>query len=261
MMTPTGIRIENLPTMDAMADSAVSRGTKTRRAVAECESRGARRLQIAFVSGAGLLAQPLISRLPVCEWRRRMIHMCPGLLPALLWVIPHTHPLAWYSQVVIAALIGGMSIFALCHARWFERPNETGWSTSVLSYALITLTLLLAFPSRPEIGLAVTVIIAFGDGAATLGGLLVRGPRLPWNRNKSWAGLGAFLLISIPAAAVVYWGESRPGITIIAALACVAPAGFAAAVAETLPVRLNDNVRVGVTAALGIVVTQGAVVG
>lgn len=230
-------------------------------AVAIYPSRPARLREFAFHAEAGSLPHHLIGRLPAHEWRRRLIHMSPGLLPALLWVIPHPDPLAWYSQVIISVVILGMSIFALRNARLFERPHETGWAVSVISYAVITLGLLLGFPSRPEMGLAVTVIIAFGDGAATLGGLLVKGPRLPWNNHKSWAGLCAFLLVSIPAAAIVYWGEARPGVSLLVALACAGPAALAASLAETLPVRLNDNVRVGVTAAVVIVVMQAALVG
>jgi dolichol kinase len=189
-----------------------------------------------------------------------MIHMCPGLLPGFLLAIPHPDPLAWYSQALIIAVVSGMSVFALRRAKLFERQNETGWAMSVVSYAVIVLTMLVAFPAQPEMGLVVTVIIAFGDGSATLGGLLLQGPRLPWNSDKSWAGFSAFLLISIPLAAVVYWGEARPGVSLSAALACVAPACLAAAVAESLPMRLNDNIRVGVTSALAMFVTSGVFV-
>src|SRR6476660_5774272 len=70
----------------------------------------------------------LISRLPPQEWRRRAIHMSPGLLPAALLAIPHPDPLAWYSQVIIAAVISGMTVFALRKADWFARHDETGWN-------------------------------------------------------------------------------------------------------------------------------------
>jgi dolichol kinase len=132
---------------------------------------------------------------------------------------------------------------------------------SVLSYAAITSSLLLAFPGQPELGLVVTIILAFGDGSATLAGMLARGRKLPWNSAKSWVGLAAFLVCSTPLATVVYWGESRPGVSLPVALACVVPAAFAAALAESLPTRLNDNIRVGVTAGLTILVTRGMFVG
>ncbi|MBI3862583.1 MAG: hypothetical protein HY290_11890 [Planctomycetia bacterium] len=132
---------------------------------------------------------------------------------------------------------------------------------SVVSYAAITLTMLLSFPGQPEMGLAVTTIIAFGDGSATLGGLLLRGSRLPWNHRKSWAGLVGFLVISVPLGTGVYWAEARPAVPYWVALACVGPASLTAAFAESLPLRLNDNVRVGVTASMTILVTQWLFVG
>jgi dolichol kinase len=190
------------------------------------------------------------------EWRRRLMHMSPGLLPFFMLAIPHPIPLAWYSKLVIVIAVAGVACFALKREHLFVRANERTWSTSVISYAIVTLVMLLGFPSEPEMGMAVTMIIAFGDGSATLGGKLVHGRSLPWNSDKSWAGLFAFLLCSIPLAAFVYWGEARPQVSPSMALACVAPAALAAAFAESLPMRLNDNIRVGVTAGLMMLLTH-----
>ena len=107
----------------------------------------------------------------------------------------------------------------------------------------------------------VTIIIAFGDGSATLAGLLVGGKRLPWNRTKSWVGLTAFVACSIPLAALAYWAEARPAVPLIVALACVVPAALVAALIESIPTDFNDNIRVGVAAALTILATHGMFVG
>jgi dolichol kinase len=203
----------------------------------------------------------LARRLTPHEWRRRLVHMSPGLLPVLLPLIPHADPLAAYSRIILLTIIGGTSLFALKCEALFRRKGERGWSTSVISYGLITLAFLLALPAQPEIGMAVTMIIAFGDGSATLAGMLLQGRRLPWNRDKSWAGLAAFLLCGIPLATLVYWAEARPGVAFSLACACVAPAVLAAALAESLPLRVNDNIRVGVTAGLTILVTHAMFVG
>ena len=205
--------------------------------------------------------QMLANRLPPHEWRRRLVHMSPGLLPSLFLVIPHAHPLAWFIQVPILLVTLGLMIFSLLKARLFARCGETGWVCSVVSYAVVTLSMLMAFPSQPELGLVVTVIIAFGDGSATLAGMLARGRKLPWNNAKSWIGMGAFLVCSIPLATIVYWGESHAGVSLPLALACVVPAALAAALAESLPVRMNDNIRVGVTAGLTLLTTHGIFVG
>jgi phytol kinase len=204
----------------------------------------------------------LVVRLPTCEWRRRLLHLAPGLLPLILLNIPHLDPLAWLAKSGILVAILGMTVFALKRRKLFERHGDNaGWEASVISYAVITLAFFLGLPSQPELGMAVTMILAFGDGSATLAGLLARGRKLPWNRAKSWAGLIAFLFCSIPPAMLIYWAEARPGIPLSVAFACVAPAVVAAAIAESLPTRLNDNLRVGVTAGLTILATHGALVG
>jgi dolichol kinase len=205
--------------------------------------------------------QSLLGRLPPHEWRRRMVHMSPGLFPSLFIVFPHAEPLTWFVKGPILLVTLGLAIFSLLKARLFARCGETGWVCSVVSYALITLALLMAFPSQPELGLVVTIIIAFGDGSATLAGMLARGRKLPWNSAKSWIGMAAFLICSIPLATLVYWGEAHPGVSLPVALACVVPAAVAAALAESLPTRINDNIRVGVAAGLTILTTHAMFVG
>jgi phytol kinase len=231
------------------------------RTIAAPAAARARTLHRPAVSRPLARLQTLATRLPPHEWRRRLVHMSPGLLPSLFLVIPHADPLSWYVKLPILVVTLGLAIFSLLKARLFARCGEQGWMCSVVSYAAITLSLLMAFPSQTELGLVVIIIIAFGDGSATLAGMLARGRKLPWNEAKSWVGLAAFLLCSIPLATLVYWGEARPGVSFPVALACVVPAALTAALAESLPTRINDNIRVGITAGLTILVTHGMFVG
>jgi phytol kinase len=205
--------------------------------------------------------ETLAGRLTPHEWRRRLLHMSPGLLVGLLLLIPHADPLGLPARLILPVVIGATSWFALRSEALYRRRDERGWLSSVISYGVITSALLLIFPGQPEIGMAVTMIIAFGDGSATLVGLVVRGRRLPWNAEKSWAGSLSFILCAIPLATLVYWAEARPGVTLTLACACVAPAALVAALAESLPVRINDNICVGVAAGLTIVLTQTLIVG
>jgi dolichol kinase len=213
------------------------------------------------------LAQPasivdgLSSRMTAHEWRRRLVHMAPGVVPFILHPIPHSDPLQWYYVLLCLTLTVIFVTFALVYERLFLRRGERSWTTSVVSYGIIIAGMVLIFPSQMELVMAVTVIIAFGDGSATLAGLLARGRSLPWNRSKSWSGFVAFLLCAIPLSTVAYWGEARPGVPLAVALACVTPAVLVAALAESLPVRMNDNIRVGVAAGLTIALTHGMFVG
>jgi phytol kinase len=112
------------------------------------------------------------------------------------------------------------------------------------------------FPGNAEYSCVVLSIIALGDGAAALGGRWFGKTPLPWNADKTWAGLVCFLLVSIPVSGIVYWGEARPGVPFADAALCGVAAAVPAAVAETLRVRMNDNLRVGVAAAVGVVVAS-----
>ena len=213
------------------------------------------------VAGRPSLLADLSTRLTPHEWRRRAVHMSPGLLPLLFLIVPHADPLSLLVRGVVFVLPAIMVVLALRAEKLCARRGDRGWMISVVSYAVITVSLLTLLPGQPELGSTVTTIIAFGDGSATLAGLLARGRPLPWNSSKSWVGLCAFLGCSIPIGTLIYWSVSRPAVPLEIALACVAPAVLVAAVAETLPVRLNDNIRVGLTGGLTILATHAMFVG
>jgi dolichol kinase len=182
-------------------------------------------------------------------------------MPFVLTLVPHRDPVGWKLRSIVVLLTFGLVAFALRREKLFARAGERGWATSVVSYGIITSLLLVAFPGQLELGMVVTIIIALGDGSATLAGLILRGRKLPWNEAKSWVGLTAFLICGGSLATLAYWCEARPGVSPALAFVCVMPAVFAAALAESLPVRLNDNIRVGVTGGLAMMMTQSVFVG
>jgi len=204
------------------------------------------------------------------ERRRRVWHMTPGLLPFVLWPIPHRDPISptlYTILVVIVAILAG-SIFA--RYRRIERDGEHDqrfWA--VAGYAGSVLLTFLLFPGHAELGMTVLAILAFGDGSATLGSKLIGGPRLPWNSEKSIAGTLCFLLVGIPMSAIIYWGEANNlealpqsvPVTLSVAFLIGGAATATSALAESISSRINDNVRVGVTAAFTLAVVQGLIVG
>jgi dolichol kinase len=115
--------------------------------------------------------------------------------------------------------------------------------------------------------MALLSVLAFGDGSATLFGKRMGGARLPWNPEKSVTGFVAFLLIGLPLTTVMYWGESHnlqaigPPATFAQSLLISAAGVLAGAVAESVPSRINDNIRVGVAAAIALVLAHAATVG
>lgn len=198
----------------------------------------------------------LQQKLGPSELRRRLWHIAPGFLPLILWPIPHEDPLSATLKTIMIVLAVVISVAAYFKHRSFRRRGEKSLVPAVFGYAGIVLATLILVPASPELGLSVMAILAFGDGSATLVGLLAGGPRLSWNPAKSWAGLASFLAFSIPAATLVYWGEAQPHVSLPIALCCAAPAAVIAAIAESLPSKINDNIRVGLAAAVTILMTH-----
>lgn len=207
--------------------------------------------------------------LTAMEWRRRVWHASPGILPFLLWAVPHRDPISPTLQgimVLVVALLGG-HIFWRYHR--IERQHDRERVAAVLGYALSVLVMLLMFPQHAELGLTVLAVLAFGDGSATWGGLTFGGPNLPWNVRKTWSGLACFLLVGIPLAALIYWGETYfnpesqeyQSVAFTTALLCAGVAVSLAAIAESLPTRINDNVRVGIAAAVGVTTMHALLLG
>ena len=203
----------------------------------------------------------IVDVLGASEFRRRLLHMLPGLLPGLLWFIPHRDP--WGVPLIGSAILLALtvSIVAIVRERDFVRANETHWYQSVIGYIAPVLLLLLFLPGRSELGLMTLGVIAFGDGSATLGGTLFGGRSLPWNRRKTWTGLCCFLCVGSVAATFNYWIEARPAVP-LGTIVCISTAAtLMAAFVETLPIRSQDNLRVGTVAAATGVLMQVLLLG
>ena len=203
----------------------------------------------------------LPGHLSVKEWKRRLWHMLPGLLPIASYIYPHKDPLSPTFQKIAAGLIVGIAALLLWRFKTIRRTGEQAELAAVFGYSVSVLATLLLFPKHAELGMLVLCVLAFGDGMATTCGMLFRGPRLPWNRDKSWAGLLAFIGFGGYLAALAYWAESQPQASWPIALTCGFAAAVVAAFAESLPSRVNDNVRVGIASAVTAVTTHAMVVG
>ena len=185
--------------------------------------------------------------------------MFPGLLPFALQLFPHADPISPILRFIIVGCCAAISMRILIGFRLIQRQGESTGLGAVTGYVFSVLATVLAFPQHLELGLAVLAILAFGDGTATLAGLTFRGPRLAWNHGKSWSGLVGFIVIGSLMTSWIYWGEANnseaaePPVSLGFALLLTAPAVVAAAVAESIRSRINDNIRVGIVAAVAIV--------
>ena len=210
------------------------------------------------------------------ESARQWVHIGSGLFALLLRVLT-----PWEASGLAAfALAFNLLALPRLGGRRLYRPvdHARGFPLGILLYPLAVLLLTLIFPSRPDITAAAWIILAFGDGAATLVGRAmssrstrehaetaektnlaarsaisaVQHGRLPWNPDKSIAGTTAFIVFGgLGAVALAWWTRSGMAAPPPLAFTIAAPlaAAFVAAFVETIPVRLDDNISVPAAAA------------
>lgn len=193
---------------------------------------------------------------PFSEGRRQFVHMAMGGFALLLRV------LTWWQALALALGALTFNLFVLPHiGKGLYRPSDARFAAGIILYPLAVLLLLLCFPRRPDIVAAAWAILAAGDGMATLAGRAMPIAKLPWNEDKSYGGLIAFVACGGAAAiALAMW--TAPAVTPVPALAFLIAAPLAAAavagLVETIPVGLDDNLRV--PAAAAIVLGSAAIV-
>jgi dolichol kinase len=184
---------------------------------------------------------------------RKLWHMTPGFVILGLPLVRNFDLVKHHLPALIVGFTAMLAVFSLVHAKQFTRPGERSWPVSVFAFAATVLLPLIAFPGRIEISMTALVILAFGDGAASLGGMSLGGPALPWNEKKTIAGSLSFIVCAIPCATWIYWGVSDWGasdsnVPFQIALITGVAAASVGAIAESLPSSINDNIRVGMAA-------------
>jgi len=128
-----------------------------------------------------------------------------------------------------------------------HRPYENHYHNGAVLYFLVLLALVLIFP--PAVVAATWAVLALGDGAATLIGTHFTARPLPWNERKTLAGSTAFIIFgTVGACVLLRWMMPELGFGSI--LSASLKASFAAAIVESLPWKVNDNVSVAITSAL-----------
>ena len=185
------------------------------------------------------------------ESRRQAVHVLMALFALTL------RYLAWWQAALcaVAAFLFNLLVLPRLGGSSLYRPVDRarGYPLGILFYPLSVLVLVLAFPRRPDIVAAAWGILAIGDGAATIVGRRVGGRRLPWNPEKTVAGSAA-LAVAGGAAGILLATWTRPAVSPEPPLAFVllAPplAAVAAALVESLRVRLDDNISVPIAAAI-----------
>jgi uncharacterized protein (TIGR00297 family) len=188
------------------------------------------------------------------EDRRQIVHVAMGAWAILLrWM-------SWPQAAALASAALLFNWFVLPHiggrALYREVDHARGYPLGILLYPFVVLLLVLLFRVHLDIVAAVWGVLAAGDGAATLAGRRLPRSPLPWNVEKSVGGTAAFVVCGTIASALLGWwvsarfGEPLDAHTLAAWLLMALVAATAAALVETIPVRLDDNISVSATAAL-----------
>ncbi len=192
------------------------------------------------------------------ELARKVVHMGVGLIAfGLRFLGPF-----WSAVAAAAALVSNLFLLPRIGGRrlWREAEVAAGSSIGNILYPLSVLLLILIFWQRLEVAAAAWGILAFGDGMASVAGMALGREKLPWNPRKSWVGTGAYVICgALAAAALLLW--TAPGRYSLAfALAAGFGAALLAALLESPPQGLDDNLGVPLVSALflfGLVLTQG----
>ena len=187
------------------------------------------------------------------ELLRKIVHVgCGGFAFLLRDLSP---PQA--SALAVSAFLFNWQVLPRMGGRtlWRSADHAQGFPRGILLYPLSVLALILYFWSSLWMAAALWGVLAFGDGSASLVGQTVGGPRLPWNRDKGWAGFAAFIVFgTLGAACLIAWTSRLPldpfawhaprtfGVAFVTTLLC--------ALVESLPTTLDDNFTVPLIGAL-----------
>jgi phytol kinase len=172
------------------------------------------------------------------EVLRKMLHFLIALVPPLAaWNLPFTVLLLSSGTIFYAAAevarVSGTSVFVIGEVTSIvARPRDRG--KLIMGPVTLALGAMLALLLYPEPSASIAVYaLAFGDGLASLVGMTLRGPRLPFTRGKTVSGsLACFLAVTLIAGSLGFHGVSAAAI------------GFAAAFLESLPTGDFDNILI-----------------
>jgi phytol kinase len=197
---------------------------------------------------------------------RKLIHILTGPLFALCWLLFPT-PDLWYYRWLAAlvpllftaqfAMIGLGLVRDEASVKAMSRNGDRREILrGPLFYGIIFVVMTLVFWKDSPLGMVALMLMCGGDGLADIMGRGLKSPKLPWNKDKSWAGslgmlLGGWVLtllilgiyVLAKAQGFVSFGPYLLPVTLIAVVATLV---------ESLPLKDVDNITVTLAAvALG----------
>jgi uncharacterized protein (TIGR00297 family) len=181
---------------------------------------------------------------------RRILHLSLVIPTLLLFTIN------WYQTVGLAllilvlelAILPGLGIDLSKTWGWRKHPPKEASRSGIVLCPVALLILALIFYKHLSVVAAAWGGTAPGDVMAGIAGQRWGRRRLPFNRDKSWAGFCSFIGFgAVGAFGLLLW--TSPWMSTAKTLEIAAAAGCVGALVESLPICLDDNFTVPVVCA------------
>ncbi len=177
------------------------------------------------------------------EYLRKALHVGFGLFAFALKWIP------WWAAAIVAAIavLGNwLALHRIVGTR--VARHERGYDAGIVLYPFVVMLVILIFRNHIAYAGIAWAILAFGDGMATVMAGVARIAPLPWNRAKSWGGFIGFVMFGTAAAITTGWWLGDPDVVAIEI------AVLAAAIGESLDLRIDDNITVPFAASVALII-------
>lgn len=185
------------------------------------------------------------------ETKRKIEHIVPVIFAFLLRYLN-----TW--QALLLASVG--ILYGLFLSKIFvkgafrEHEQERGVSFGKVIYGVMVFILILLFNKNMHIVAGAWAVMSLGDGCSNLFGKAYGKKKLPWNPEKSWIGSLAFVFFGGLGAAILMWWVNLDSLQTpliwYHLLITAFLTSFVSAGVESLPLKINDNITVPLTAGL-----------
>jgi phytol kinase len=192
---------------------------------------------------------------------RKIIHIGTGPIFVLCWLM---FPDIWYARwlaalvpLLITAQFALVGLGVMKDEASVKAMSRTGDRREILRgplfYGIVFVVMTLVYWKDSPIGMTALMLMCGGDGLAEIMGRGLKSPKLPWNKDKSWAGsLGMFIggwalaafILGMFVLAGIFTGSFTGYLIPITLIA------LAGTLVESLPLKDVDNITVTLVAVL-----------
>jgi phytol kinase len=186
---------------------------------------------------------------------RKIIHIGTGPIFVLCWLLFNPTPSARYLAALVPfAITAQFALVGLGLVKdeaAVQAMSRTGDRREILKgplyYGIVFVLVTILYWLESPIGIIALMLVCGGDGLAELLGRRFGVVKLPWNKDKSWAGsLGMFLgswILALAVIAVFLSAGAFPG-PFSAYLAPITLIALAATLVESLAIPDLDNLTI-----------------